>query len=204
MEGGRTPFGTHVTPLESRPLCSVPGRPVHRDKPRAAVQFSTPGLKRACEKYYNLAEHSNPVLYYTLALAKPVPALGGYLVSNSSSTAVQVHQCALSVLSITLGMCFPQPVQDLFLQIEQMAVIHILSQVAKWRFISCAHTLTNRASEEILYLAWRRSSLSTRTFLYSGATNLLAVGLNDVAVLQVEVDGRVVRRHSGAVNKKPQ
>lgn len=48
-----------------------------------------------------------------LALAKPVPALGGYS-PVSESTPSQVHQFSLGVSSITLAMCLPQPVHDLW------------------------------------------------------------------------------------------
>lgn len=60
------------------------------------------------------------------ALAKPVPALGGYSRSEESSIGSQVHQSSLEEVSMTLETWEPQPVQDLWWQMPQIAGEHIM------------------------------------------------------------------------------
>jgi len=64
-----------------------------------------------------------------LALA----ALGGYCLPSNSTFGSQVHRSSAGTLSMTDGMCLPQPHQVAFWQAAQVAFIHILIAV-RWFF----------------------------------------------------------------------
>lgn len=92
-------------------------------RPPAAPNTSSSPISK--HQLYHL-----PAYFGGDALANPVPALGGNCTSVASSMGSQVHQSSLAEVSMTLETWEPQPVQDLWWQIPQIAGEHIFDN---WR-----------------------------------------------------------------------
>ncbi|KAH7400401.1 hypothetical protein BKA64DRAFT_671799 [Cadophora sp. MPI-SDFR-AT-0126] len=78
--------------------------------------------------------HFPPVTHFQAPTTTPagpagqfaLAALGGYCLLLKSTLGSQVHLSSAGMLSMTEGMCLPQPHQVAFWQVEQVAFMHIL------------------------------------------------------------------------------
>ncbi|KAH6704044.1 hypothetical protein BKA61DRAFT_617782 [Leptodontidium sp. MPI-SDFR-AT-0119] len=117
-------------PFYSSPHNSQVTTKSHFENPHSAPATSTSSSNQVVVKL-----HFPPVTHFQTPPTAPtgpesqlgLDPFGGYCLPSASTFGSQVQRSSAGTLSITEGMCLPQPHQVAFWHVEQVAFIHIFA-----------------------------------------------------------------------------